>query len=1095
MATETLNIKVKEDGGSRRTANEFKSLTKEILKSGSALAGFKKQIKGLGNAGLTREINRAKSATTDLGRATRQASSGVTRLGAAATKTKGPLRGMASSLSQVRGLLFSLGVLAAARTFLTFSDQFQNMENRIRLVTDGTREFSSTQERLQGIAKDTRQSLSATVETYVRLRRATVEAGVSTDRLFGVLTTLNKMLAISGATSMEAEQSMRQLSQAFSKGKLDGDEFRTAGEAMPDILTALQKSLNVTQGELRDMAEAGKLTTEVLLTAFEGVKEKVDKDFGESIKTFGQAWQLLKDEVLKATGELNKSTGVIGLVIKAMALLANHIGLVVVALKALVLWAGVKMVIALGSMVLQIGFVADAAVIATLALAAMALANPFTAILLAAGVAIGLLVTFTNILQDALDVAIGIDATWKQKTIEDAIDAQIRKNKALIVELKERIQLEKQVGKDSSETRSRVEELQRRNELHLSQLQGIEDAKKLAIQKEKESAEILKLAKSYETLERSMFPARKATEDWFEATADILELVNANKISMEDAQLVLDAQHETYVDIVLTYSEFLTKQEAEIENLKKSKTEREQLNTEIRVTKELQKALGAELTPEIDISKAVKNAKIIEDLEGRGKGRKRKDTTAKDLKALMESINPVLAAQNKLVASTEVLGKALAKGLISGEAVVEVYRKLSEATKDVIDPTAALIRKTQEIIDTAGLSTEALEEHNRVLEIQKALFASTGEALTAFQMAAISDHIIQQKLAAERRQKNDELIAAIDAIETRQDMLNRVNLQRVAIASAGLAKDAEQIQLFENMLTLYPAIEDELRALRAGTLGMTDAQKAQHEITTTQTQKFKEFAQALREDRISLDAYIAGIEGVSKATAKLREEIEATTRLTSGIENLLSPEALNRQQIDLVTSAFTGLEDQLISFTTTGKVDFKDMVDSMLADVTRLIIRMAVAQAISEDLATGGAIGGGAIGGIAAVGGLVAAAALLPTILGKLNFAHGGSFQVGRDTQRFAHGGDFQVGGQGGPDTQLVQFLASPGENVRVTAPGQSRLDNERPAPQAADGEGVTILNVMDPSQFAAVMASPAGGRLVLNTIEQNPDLIRKFIK
>lgn len=50
----------------------------------------------------------------------------------------------------------------------------------------------------------------------------------------------------------------------------------------------------------------------------------------------------------------------------------------------------------------------------------------------------------------------------------------------------------------------------------------------------------------------------------------------------------------------------------------------------------------------------------------------------------------------------------------------------------------------------------------------------------------------------------------------------------------------------------------------------------------------------------------------------------------------------------------------------------------------------------------------------------------------------------------FQHGGRFKVGGSGGPDSQVVAFRASPGEEVSVAPPGM------------AAGGGVTIVNKID---------------------------------
>jgi hypothetical protein len=49
---------------------------------------------------------------------------------------------------------------------------------------------------------------------------------------------------------------------------------------------------------------------------------------------------------------------------------------------------------------------------------------------------------------------------------------------------------------------------------------------------------------------------------------------------------------------------------------------------------------------------------------------------------------------------------------------------------------------------------------------------------------------------------------------------------------------------------------------------------------------------------------------------------------------------------------------------------------------------------------------------------------------------------MGRMYGRFADGGDFDVAGAGGTDSQLVQFMATPGERVSVRTPQQVSNDN-----------------------------------------------------
>lgn len=69
---------------------------------------------------------------------------------------------------------------------------------------------------------------------------------------------------------------------------------------------------------------------------------------------------------------------------------------------------------------------------------------------------------------------------------------------------------------------------------------------------------------------------------------------------------------------------------------------------------------------------------------------------------------------------------------------------------------------------------------------------------------------------------------------------------------------------------------------------------------------------------------------------------------------------------------------------------------------------------------------------------------------GKLSSTHSGGTGFGNNTTGFASGGSFMVGGQGGTDSQLVHFMATPGEQVSVQTPGQ----------QAAGGKAGRAINV-----------------------------------
>jgi lambda family phage tail tape measure protein len=68
----------------------------------------------------------------------------------------------------------------------------------------------------------------------------------------------------------------------------------------------------------------------------------------------------------------------------------------------------------------------------------------------------------------------------------------------------------------------------------------------------------------------------------------------------------------------------------------------------------------------------------------------------------------------------------------------------------------------------------------------------------------------------------------------------------------------------------------------------------------------------------------------------------------------------------VMTSAFKGMEDALVSFVTTGKLNFKSLVDSIIADIARMVIRSQITGPLAKIIngALDGSGGGGGIAGL-----------------------------------------------------------------------------------------------------------------------------------
>lgn len=225
----------------------------------------------------------------------------------------------------LKGLVAAFGL----RELQQIVDTYTNVQNRLKLVTNGAGELAATTQELFRISNDTRQSFAATAEVYTRVALATKELGLTQQQTLQFSKSLNQAVVLSGASAAEAQAGMIQLSQGLASGALRGDELRSVLEQLPAVADVIAKSLGVTRGELRKMGEDGKITAGTIIKAFAEAQKELDGKFAKTVPTIGQAFVILKNKVIELTGELDKTTGASGKVAWAIIKTADVISLFV----------------------------------------------------------------------------------------------------------------------------------------------------------------------------------------------------------------------------------------------------------------------------------------------------------------------------------------------------------------------------------------------------------------------------------------------------------------------------------------------------------------------------------------------------------------------------------------------------------------------------------------------------------------------------------------------------------------------------------------------------------------------------------------------
>lgn len=277
---------------------------------------------------------------------TREMIDGQRKIDRELKNTSNSLDGFGAKLTQVAA---AVGAYASALYLIRQSDAFTKLNAQLKLATDSSRELAVAQADVRRIAKEAQTDISGVATLYARITTATKELGTSQAQVEAITRTVALALKVSGATAQESASATLQLSQAFASGVLRGEEFNAVNEAAPRLMQALADGIGVPKGELRAMAEAGLLTSEVLAKALPKALGALEEE-SKKVETISGAFQNLRTEVMLFIGEQTTANGAVKLVTGSIGLLTDNLGLLAGVLATV---AAVKFAVWLQSLVAQ----------------------------------------------------------------------------------------------------------------------------------------------------------------------------------------------------------------------------------------------------------------------------------------------------------------------------------------------------------------------------------------------------------------------------------------------------------------------------------------------------------------------------------------------------------------------------------------------------------------------------------------------------------------------------------------------------------------------------------------------------------------------
>ena len=276
--------------------------------------------------------DRASPVLSKIQSATNNAAKGFSNLGSSLDSTGKSLNRTADAFGNLESAARALAGAYAVGATLQFVNTIQELDNRLRLVTNTTGELNATYNKLFQVSQNTRQGLDGTINLYSKLAMSADALGLNTDQLTKITENFNKTLLVSGTSTQGANAALYQFAQAMQSGRLQGDELRTLLETTPKFMDVLRNTTGLTTAELRKLATDGFLSSSIVAQALIDATDDLNSSMDKMPITVSQATTQLKNSMQSTVRSFLDATNGSETLTGAIAFLNDNVVTVTVAL-------------------------------------------------------------------------------------------------------------------------------------------------------------------------------------------------------------------------------------------------------------------------------------------------------------------------------------------------------------------------------------------------------------------------------------------------------------------------------------------------------------------------------------------------------------------------------------------------------------------------------------------------------------------------------------------------------------------------------------------------------------------------------------------
>ena len=532
-----------------------------------------------------------------------------------------------SAFGGLKTAIAGIGIGLLAKQTVSTTANFQALQIRMKVLTSEFGEFSQAQELVTKAQDQFNLSIveatKGITDIFARLR----PLGVSLKDIETTFIGFNSIAKVAGLNATEASAAFTQLAQGLGSGRLQGDEFRSIAEQVPQLLKAISDETGIASGKLKDFASKGLLKSDIIIRALSKSAEGLGKQIKDIIdESPAEKFKQLNNELLelqltlgsKLTPALADGAVALASLVEGftnfidseqgqVALIITGVVLATKALGAAIAFA-TPFVIALKTNLATMAIAAAAAngklgASATLSFAA---AGGFTKAAIAAK---GLKIALAKLGIGLVVIALGqlaanlMAARNAQKQLNDIIE------KGSVADIKEQIE---KANESIDKFKKRIEFFEKKGfkALAKGELENIEEAKLLITELEDalEKAQARALTKEFEKTKNALIEKNKELE----------KSLKRVKIESEEEKKKFDLEQRK-IELIKKFGEekaaVILQQEEENRKLQEGVDKIKEKEKATKKLKETMAAVGQEIEQNIkdELREAIKGAKSFGD--------------------------------------------------------------------------------------------------------------------------------------------------------------------------------------------------------------------------------------------------------------------------------------------------------------------------------------------------------------------------------------------------------------------------------------------------------------------------------------------------